>query len=108
MENGDGDREYVIGDWGSDGNEAVAVRNHEWKYIARLNADNSREEELYYLADDPGEHDNLENDDSATRNRFRDIVEEHRRAIAATETDLGTVKMENEVKARLRDLGYKE
>jgi arylsulfatase A-like enzyme len=103
-------RERVVGDWADDGVRTYAVRTHEWKYVRRkgdLSLDDAAEE-LYDLAADPGEHENVVDGRPEQRDRFREVVDDHEDAVASTRTDLAEVEMDAEVKSRLRDLGYRE
>jgi arylsulfatase A-like enzyme len=105
----DGDewpRTQVLGDWASnpgEGDRRFACRTRDWKYIRR-----SEGEELYDLQADPGEQENRIDAAPAVLAELRQAVDDHEAAIEETMVDVETVEMDDEVKARLRDLGYKE
>jgi len=97
-------REYVIGDWSDrEGEERFGYCDDNWKFIRRDSG-----EELYYLPDDPGEHDNVIGEYPEVIQRLGAKIDEHERAIANTTDEQVTVDMDEDVKDRLRDLGYKE
>lgn len=97
-------RTHVIGDWSDrDGEERYAFRDHEWKFIRRGSG-----EELYYLPDDPEERENIIDDHPDIAERLGTEIDEHVQAIAATTDEHIKVEMDEDVKSRLRDLGYKE
>jgi len=103
-------RDRVIGNWEDDGVRTYAVRTVDRKYISREGdlAPGDIDEELYDLAADPGETRNLIDDGPDERASFREIVADHRETIAETTTDIEAVEMDEQVKSRLRDLGYRE
>ena len=105
LTDGDVDRDYVVGNWGDTetGERRYAYRDAEWKYIRH-----AKGEELYDLRDDPGETVDLSREESAIVDRLGAVVDDVAEDISATRTDLGEVEMEESVKERLRDLGYKE
>lgn len=63
---------------------------------------------MYDLAVDPGERTNLIDDSPDVLEEIRLTVDEHERHIDETDTDVEQVRMDEEVKQQLRDLGYKE
>jgi len=65
-------------------------------------------EELYDLGIDPGETTNIAAERPDERDRFREVAAEHLRVVAATDTDLDQVEMDEAAASRLRDLGYRE
>jgi arylsulfatase A-like enzyme len=98
------ERTAVIGDWQSNAGEPrFAYRDADWKYVRR-----SEGVELYDLGADPGETTNVAEEHADVADRLDERIDAHERAVAATETDLGTVEMDEGVKQRLRDLGYQE
>lgn len=104
----DGDewsREHVIGDWENTntGDRRFSYRDREWKYIRTEDG-----EELYDLTTDPDERENVLNDEPPVLEHARSVIDDHRQEIDATEADIGDVHMDDTVKERLRDLGYKE
>lgn len=102
---GQWDRDALLGNWidTDTGEERFVYRSHEWKYI-RTGAG----EELYDLQNDSDETENRIEDHPEVADRCRAAVDEHRREVEATATDLGDVAMDESVKERLRQLGYKE
>lgn len=105
----DGDsweRTEILGDWstGPDSDDRrFLYRDHDWKYIC----DKDREQ-LYDLTADPGEQANLVEDAPPVLEDLRAAVDDHEAAIDETMVDVESVEMDDEVKSRLRDLGYKE
>ncbi|WP_436344704.1 sulfatase [Natronorubrum sp. FCH18a] len=103
---GDGwSREHVVGDWENtnSGERRFSYRDREWKYIRTGDG-----EELYDLTADPDERENLVDAEPEPLEHARTVIDEHERAVEETATDLGEVEMQEEVKERLRDLGYQE
>lgn len=98
-------REQIIGDWqtGDPGEKRFSVRDHDWKFIS--NADG---QQLYHLPDDPSETENVAEDYPDVVAEMEAVVDAHCEEVEATNVDLGEVEMEEGVKQRLRDLGYKE
>lgn len=97
-------REYVIGDWSDrKGEDRFGYRDTDWKFVRRDSG-----EELYHLPDDPDEHENVIDEYPNVVKRLAEKIDEHERAIASTTDTQVTVEMDEDVKARLRDLGYKE
>ena len=124
LEDGEWVREEVIGDHEGGSELTVAVRTRDRKYIRVESTDQTAEpsvvaagdrsiegdvhEGLYDLAADPGETENLAADRPEERAVFRETVAAHLRAVEDTRTDVGAVEMDEEVKSRLEDLGYRE
>lgn len=102
---GDGtwEREDVIGGLGIDGEEEYAVRTPEWKYIWR----EASEDSLYDLETDPGERHDVLDEHPEVVERLRERLDEHLERVRRTGEDVD-VEMNEEVKERLRRLGYKE
>jgi arylsulfatase A-like enzyme len=99
------ERDSVMGGVGDRLEEASYMyRDAEWKYIE--NADGSTE--LYDLAADPGEQHDVAADHEDVTARLSGKLSEHRRAVERTNVDLSEVEMEEEVRERLRRLGYDE
>lgn len=105
--NEDWSRRFVLGDWSpdgqGDGERRYAYRDREWKFIQREDR-----EELYDLFDDPDEQENVVDEYPEVAAELRDKINEHEREIDATSENLGDVHMDDEVRQRLRDLGYAE
>lgn len=105
MEDGARDSDHVVGNWGDieTGERRYAYRDTRWKYIRH-----GEGEELYDLAADPEETDDRSEAEPGVVDRLSDHVADVEAAIEETRTDLGDVEMDESVKERLRDLGYKE
>lgn len=104
IENNQWPRKHVIGDWSDrEGEDRFGYRDSEWKFVRRDSG-----EELYYLPEDPGEHDNVIEKYPDVAEQLSDKIDEHEQTIAATTDEQVTVDMDEDVKDRLRDLGYKE
>jgi len=102
---GDWERDCIIGNWINTNTEdrRFAYRDDQWKYI-RL----GDEEMLFNLKDDPGETTNVADQHTNVVARCQDKIDEHKQKVAQTDTDIGDVEMGDQVKERLRKLGYKE
>lgn len=105
FEDGTWERTEVVGDWEDldTGEVRLAVRTHDWKYIER-----DARPELYDLNADPDEQDNVVDDHPDVVTEFEALLDDHRAAVDATAEDIGSVEMDESVKERLRELGYKE
>jgi arylsulfatase A-like enzyme len=109
----DWDRDGVRGSWRdlsvSNGPRRLAYRTERWKYIYDEVYDTER---LFDLGEDPAERHDLLADDSeeppAVLSEFRDVIEEFEAAIESTAVDVADVEMDEDVKERLRRLGYAE
>jgi arylsulfatase A-like enzyme len=97
------ERDDIIGGIGIDGDPRYAIRTSEWKYIWS----ESEDDLLFDLKSDPGEKQNVVNDHPTVVKDLRSRIEEHRKRVRRTEED-ADVDMDEEVKQRLRRLGYKE
>ncbi|GGL59495.1 sulfatase [Halocalculus aciditolerans] len=84
--------------------EDFQCRTDRWKYIERHGGDR----ELYDLDADPGEQENVADDHPDVVDDLADRLNDHRRAVTETDTDISDVEMEEHVKERLRRLGYSE
>jgi len=104
VEGGSWPREYVIGDWGNrEDEQRFAYRDDEWKLIRRASGG-----ELYHLPSDPEENENVVSERPDVAHRLGAVLDEHREAVERTAGKLVEVDMDEDVKARLRDLGYRE
>ena len=103
---GDWERTDVIGGYRDrDGTEHIRVREMDWKLITHEDGP----DELYHLATDPEERTNVIHEYPEEERRLRDRLGEHRRLVEATASEsLERPDMDEEVKERLRRLGYKE
>jgi arylsulfatase A-like enzyme len=102
---GDWRRDAILGDWVNTdtGEERFAYRDDRWKYIRHGSG-----EELYDLVDDPEEKENVVDEHKDVVDECREAVDDHREEVERTATDIDDVEMEEHVKERLRNLGYKE
>lgn len=103
-------REGVRGSWYSvsTGAERFAYRTTDWKYIRDYVHDR---QELYDLRADPDELSNLlANDGPApdVLNEMSRVIDNLEADIETTDTNMESVEMDEEVKERLRNLGYQE
>ncbi len=86
--------------------ELFSIRTNDWKYILNISTDHA---ELYNLNDDPSEKNNIVNDRIKVAKSLRAKLNEHINDISNREETFGPhekVKIDEEVKARLRNLGY--
>jgi len=103
IEDGEWDRTEIFANWKNEDERRFAYRDKEWKYIRMRD-----EESLYHMQNDPDEMENVIDDNPEIASRLREAVNNHVEEVDATMTDLGEVEMDENVKERLRDLGYKE
>jgi len=103
IEDGEWDRTEIFANWKNEDERRFAYRDKEWKYIRMRD-----EESLYHMQNDPDEMENVMHDNPEIASRLREAVNNHVEEVDATMTDLGEVEMDENVKERLRDLGYKE
>jgi arylsulfatase A-like enzyme len=98
-------REDVIGGWGDEDDRNLVVREREWKLIRRPDG----RDELYDLAEDPDERHNVVDDHPDQRRRLDRKLDRHLQLVESTHDDsVERPDMDEEVKQRLRRLGYKE
>jgi len=101
-------REAVIAEWADTSDDSddrrFAVRTDDWKLV-RLEDGTER---LFDLTADPEERTNLVADEPEAAARLRDRLEDHEQLLAASGDDMASVAMDEDVKERLRDLGYQE
>jgi arylsulfatase A-like enzyme len=100
---GDWDRTEIIASWENGDDRRFAYRDKNWKFIRSGN-----DESLYDLQNDPHEKENLINSNHSNAARLRQAVDIHINKVDATKTVLGEVEMDENVKKRLRSLGYRE
>jgi arylsulfatase A-like enzyme len=101
---GEWERSEVLGtkDDGAEG-RVFAYRDHDWKYITR-----PARTELYDLAADSGERSDVSGEHRSVVERAETSIDALRELIEATNVDLDEVEMTEDVRQRLRDLGYQE
>ncbi|MFB6075231.1 MAG: sulfatase [Haloarculaceae archaeon] len=102
---GSGEDAEVICETWRDEEYKLALRTREWKFIWNRE---SGERELYDLADDPGETEDLAESEDAIAGEMEERLREHLQELAATNEELPDVSMDAETEQRLRDLGYLE
>jgi arylsulfatase A-like enzyme len=99
-------RSSVIAEWADldTGDRRFGLRTTDWKYVRSDHGD----EKLFDLNADPEETENLVGAAPDVLDDLREQVESHERSIDRTSGDLGDVDMDEQVRQRLRDLGYQE
>jgi len=103
---GEWEREDVIGGWSSGDDKHLRVREQDWKLIERPDGTN---DELYDLANDLEEQENVIDEYPSKERRLRQKLDRHRQLVESTEDDsVERPDMNEDVKERLRRLGYKE
>jgi arylsulfatase A-like enzyme len=102
------DGEETISEMRRDPWHRVAVRTESFKYI--WDSTRPDQPELYDLRTDPGEKQNVRDRFPEEVMRFQSRVDAHRLQVAATEPAIAvpTLKVDEDVARRLRDLGYLE
>lgn len=100
------DRTAVFGSYESgDGEKHAHIRTPEWN----LTTHSDNEDKLYHLSVDSGEQENVLGEHPNTEAELRDRLDEHRELVKSTERDdIQRPDMNEEVKERLRRLGYNE
>lgn len=102
---GEWPREDVKGGWSPDGGDHLVVREADWKLIERPGG----ADELYDLANDSEEQTSVLGDRPDVERRLREKLDRHRQLIRSTEDEsVERPDMSEDVKERLRRLGYKE
>jgi arylsulfatase A-like enzyme len=97
--------DVVGGHRDGDGQEHLRVREPDWKLIVHEDGP----DQLFDLENDPDEKTNVIDDHPEEAARLRDRLDEHRRLVASTsETDVERPDVGEDVKERLRRLGYDE
>lgn len=84
--------------------ERLAARTSEWKCLWHIE---ERKIELYNLSSDPAETEDVSEDNPDVVNWLRDEMEDYREAARSTDTETPEVEESEDVKKRLRALGYK-
>lgn len=100
------ERTDVVGGYRDDEDrEHLRVREDDWKLIVHEGGP----EKLFDLENDPNEETNVIEDHPEEAARLRDRLDEHRHLVASTsETDVERPDVGEDVKERLRRLGYDE
>jgi len=104
---GEWDRTDITGGYhDSDGNEHIRVREADWKLVRH---GDDEADELYNLDADPGEQTNVIDSHPEQVRRLEKELDTHRRLVESTQTDdVERPDMDEDVKERLRRLGYNE
>jgi arylsulfatase A-like enzyme len=102
---GSGEDVDVFSETWSNDEYKLSIRTPEWKYTWDRNTDSR---ELYDLAADPGETENLIDERAEKANKLHERLAEHLEQLQATNETLPDVTMDAETEARLKDLGYLE
>jgi len=102
----DWDRTGVFGGYDEDDvNDHYHVRTEEWNLIEHTN----EPDKLYHLTEDPGEQENVIEEYPKVVSELRDKLDDHRQLVKSTDRDdIVRPDINEEAKARLRRLGYKE
>ena len=87
----------------SRGGDMLTTRTPKWKLFWERETD---EIELYDIASDPSETQDISGENPAVVDRFKSLLENHIAEAKATDTDLPEVEESDEVKQQLEDLGY--
>lgn len=100
---GESVRDSVIAEWADYDNDdrRFAVRTLDWKYIRAEDGG----EQLFDLNDDPDELNDVAEDNPKILEKFREQVKDHTEQVSSSSL---RADMDEEVRQRLRDLGYKE
>ncbi|MFC6865311.1 sulfatase [Halomicroarcula sp. GCM10025817] len=102
---GEWERTDVIGGYRDEDGEHIRVRDSEWNLVVHENEPDA----LYHLAEDPGEHENVLDEHPDEERRLRKRLDTHRQLVESTMAeDVERPDMSEDVKERLRRLGYKE
>lgn len=106
QENDRPNRSEVIAEWAdTDTQESrFAIRTENWKYIRAENGN----EQLYNLQSDPSEQKDLAAGSPEELFKLRQRLADHLALLDESREKLGDVEMDEEVRQRLRDLGYQE
>lgn len=99
-------RDHVIGGWEPEDGEHLHIREQEWKLIQHPVG---KKDELYHLTEDPSEHENVLESFPKEATRLGEKLEKHRELVDATNDEsVERPDMGEDVKERLRRLGYQE
>ncbi|MFB6298526.1 MAG: sulfatase [Salinirussus sp.] len=99
------DREEIVGGWGDEDDRHLVVREREWKLIRRPDT----RDELYHLTEDPEEKHNVVEEFPDQERRLQRKIDEHLDLVRATgDESVERPDMDEDVKERLRRLGYSE
>jgi arylsulfatase A-like enzyme len=102
---GEWPREDVKGGWSADEGDHYVVRERDWKLIERPTGG----DELYDLAEDPAEQANVLGDNPDVERHLRGKLDRHRQLVRSTaDESVERPDMSEDVKERLRRLGYTE
>jgi arylsulfatase A-like enzyme len=104
---GQWDRSEILGGYGYEDDKVLMYRDTQWKFISRAG---DVGDELYNLDKDPGETRNVIDQRPSIVSRISEHLGQYEEKIRATNKDAEReeVEMDEEVKERLRRLGYQE
>jgi len=104
-------REYVIAENElDDGRWGFGCRTSEWKYIVNghhPDSDTNVNEELYSIKNDPGETENVIDENEDVAYKMNNQIENHKRLIEKTDQEIQEVEVDERTERRLEGLGYK-
>ena len=101
---GEWKRKNIMGGSGSVKERRSVYRDHRWKYIR----ENSGREKLYDLNENPGEEENIAEENPEITTKLRKEVEEYEEKVDRKQAEADKVEVGEDVKERLRMLGYDE
>lgn len=101
---GEWNRTEIMGGWEIP-EPTYVYRDLRWKYIQRPG---NESDELYDLEADPDESENVIDQHPERVEQFETKLADHKLLIERTETDVEAVEIDENVKERLRRLGYQE
>lgn len=92
----------------------IALRGEDFKYIATLDSDPAnemtlehlRDEELYSLANDPGEQRNLVSEDADRRDAFRELLADCLKTVHLSHIADQRIELDETTQKQLESLGY--
>ncbi|MDY6775286.1 MAG: sulfatase [Halobacteria archaeon] len=101
----EGKRRHIISETNNPEGYKISVRTDEYKYIWDIG---NEERELYNLAENPGETENMINSTEyeEVAQELHDELVEHLDKVKSTNEKLPDITMDNEVEERLEELGY--
>lgn len=96
-------RDRIIAEWADyeTDDRRFALRTHDWKYVRM----EDEEERLFDLTSDPKEKRNVATEHPDKLSAFREQIDKHAERVSGTSVE---AEMDEEVRQRLRDLGYQE
>jgi arylsulfatase A-like enzyme len=97
------DRKHVIAEWADyeEMDRRYCLRTPEWKYVRM----EDEAERLFNLKTDPEETSNIVEEEPKKLSDFRKVIDEHTGRVDSRTID---AEMDDDIRQRLRDLGYQE